>query len=126
MSRLQPPTIPERDPAGARVPETIQMLSRWRDDVTQPGDVPVYADDAYQAVAAPVRFELRITNNAHDRPSAQGVIFGSGHVALCSFTGTGSDRIEVSTHRSFWEAVFGLEQLWIVWLDTPPSWLRRQ
>jgi len=105
------------------------MLARWRADAQdrddRPDIVPTHADDMYQAIASPVRFELRITNNVLDRPTIQGVIFGSGHVVLCCFTNTGPDGVEVSSHRSFWEAVFGLDHLWITWLDAPPSWLRR-
>lgn len=126
MHEPRQPTIPDRNPAAAHTPEMIQLLRRWQADVQRgaPADMTTYADDRYQVVAAPVRFALHSTGAPHDRPAAQGVIFGSGDVVLCCFTGTGSHGVEVSLHRSFWEAIIGLEHLWITWLDTPPAWLQ--
>jgi len=108
--------------------DALRMLERWQADAqgTLPDPGSSHPDDLYQAVAHPVRFELRIIDNLHDRPAIQGVIFGSGYVVVCSFTGTGSDGVEVSTYRSFWEALFGLEHVWITWLDPPPAWLKAQ
>ncbi len=131
MNPPRKPEIPNREPVSPsyRI-EALRMLERWQADEQGRSDSPdmvsSHPDDLYQAVAHPVRFELRITDDIYDRPVIQGVIFGSGHVVVCSFTGTGSDGAEVSSHRSFWEALFGLDHLWITWLDPPPSWVKVQ
>jgi hypothetical protein len=131
MNPPRKPEIPDREPVSPsyRI-ETLRMLERWHADAHGQSDPPDTAsshpDDIYQAIANPVRFELRMSDDAHDRPTIQGVIFGSGHVVVCCFTGTGLDGVEVSSHRSFWEALFGLDHLWITWLDTPPSWVKVQ
>jgi hypothetical protein len=131
MQHPRKPEILDREPLSpTHRTEAVHMLARWHADAQgradQPETLPLHPDDAYQVIAHPVRFELRITDNVRDRPTIQGVIFGSGHVVLCCFTGTGPDGVEVSSHHSFWEAVCSLDHLWITWLDEPPSWLRRQ
>src|SRR6266498_2139871 len=112
MKPPRKPEIPDREPMSPsyRV-EALRMLERWQADTqaVPPDPGSSHPDDLYQAVAHPIRFELRITDDVHDRPTSQGVIFGSGHVVVCSFTGTGPEGVEVSSHRSFWEALFGLE-----------------
>ncbi len=131
MHEPRKPEILDRAPVSpSDHSEMLRTLARWHADAQSRADLPdpalLYPDDRYQAIAHPVRFELRIIDNSNDRPTIQGVIFGSGHVALCSYTDTGPDGVEVSAHRSFWEAVFGLDHLWITWLDPSPAWLRRQ